>query len=176
MRFSERRHTTHTEASARQYLARFEDSPHYFWAIVAREAALGHIGNISAAVDPMNSIADISILVGERHVWGRGFGGEAWEAVMAFLHGDLAIRKVTGGTLATNIGMLQIMRRARMAEDGEFQSDRMITDSGVVPPPVAPITLTVVKQALHTIGVRSITMACRLALVVMITRTLSTAD
>ncbi|HZR22183.1 MAG TPA: oligosaccharide flippase family protein [Vicinamibacterales bacterium] len=52
----------------------------------------------------------------------------------------------------------------------------MITDSGVVPPPVAPITLTVVKQALHTIGVRSITMACRLALVVMITRTLSTAD
>jgi O-antigen/teichoic acid export membrane protein len=44
-------------------------------------------------------------------------------------------------------------------------------------PPVPPlVTMSALKQALHTIGVRMLTLVCRFALVVMITRTLSTAE
>lgn len=118
VRFSERRHRRHTADSARTYLAAFQDTPHYFWAIVAIDEALGHIGNITAHVDPENSLADVGILIGQRDVWGRRFGSEAWCAVMAFLADVVGIRKITAGTLATNVGMLQIMRRAGMRDDG----------------------------------------------------------
>jgi RimJ/RimL family protein N-acetyltransferase len=120
VRFSERRHQTHSVESAREYLRSFDGTPHYFWAIIAaHEAAhLGHIGNISAHVDLRNSLADVSILIGERGVWGRGFGFDAWMAACRFLLDGLGLRKVTAGTLATNTGMLEIMKRAGMQDDG----------------------------------------------------------
>jgi ribosomal-protein-alanine N-acetyltransferase len=118
VQFSEQRHRTHTRDSARAYLDGFRDSPSYFWAIVATDDALGHIGNVTAHVDPHNSLADLGILIGERQMWGGGLGTEAWLAAMAFLFNDLGIRKVTAGTLAINLGMLRIMERAGMQPDG----------------------------------------------------------
>lgn len=118
VRFSEQRHRTHTMESCRAYLASFAGTPHYFWAVVARDVALGHVGNVNAYVDPNNRVADVGILIGERNVWGCGYGSEAWQAVCGFLLDELELRKVTAGTLATNAGMLGIMRRIGMREDG----------------------------------------------------------
>ena len=102
VRFSEQRHRTHTLQSCRDYLASFAGTPHYFWAVVACDVALGHIGNVNAYVDPTNRVADVGILIGERRVWGAGYGSEAWQAVCGFLLDELELRKVTAGTLATN--------------------------------------------------------------------------
>ena len=118
VRFSERRHRPHTADSSRAYLASFQNTLNYFWAIVAIDPGLGHIGNITAHVDSENSLADIGILIGQREVWGKRFGSEAWCAVMAFLADVVGIRKITAGALSTNVGMLQIMRRAGMRDDG----------------------------------------------------------
>lgn len=118
MRFSENRHRRHTEESCREYAASFEGTPHYFWAIVAHDSALGHIGNITAYVNPEHGLADVGILVGERQVWGRGYGTEAWMAVCDFLLREVGLRKVTAGTLSVNRGMLSIMNRTGMQQDG----------------------------------------------------------
>jgi len=118
VRFSEQRHRNHTTESCRAYLASFDGTPHYFWAIVSRDLTLGHIGNINAYVDLHNRTADLGIIIGELAVWGRGYGSEAWHAVCRFLLGDLRLRKVTAGTLAINAGMLGIMQRIGMRDDG----------------------------------------------------------
>jgi RimJ/RimL family protein N-acetyltransferase len=118
VRFSERRHNRHTAATALAYLETFSNTPNHFWAIVSVDHKLGHIGNITAHVDPQNQLADIGILIGERGAWGMGFGTEAWCAVISFLFGEVGVRKVTAGTVATNTGMLHIMKRAGMHEDG----------------------------------------------------------
>jgi [ribosomal protein S5]-alanine N-acetyltransferase len=117
VRFSEQRHHRHSLESCRAYVASVAESTGYLWAIVAKDTTLGHIGNISAVLDPANALADVAILLGERMVWGRGFGGEAWTAVCRFLL-DSGVRKVAAGTLALNHGMLRIMTRAGMHEDG----------------------------------------------------------
>lgn len=114
VRHSDQRHRQHTMDSCRAYMQSFETGPHYFMAIVAKDPALGHIGNINAYVDVPNAVADIGILVGEKSIWGRGYGGEAWSAFARFLLRDLNLRKVTAGTMAINHGMLGIMRRTGM--------------------------------------------------------------
>lgn len=115
---SEQRHRSHTLESCRQYWQSFTNTPHHFWAITARDPDMGHIGNMNAYIDKMNSVADVGILIGERAVWGKGYGLEAWVAVCDYLLRDVGMRKVTAGTIAANRGMLRIMEKAGMVPDG----------------------------------------------------------
>lgn len=118
VRYSEQRHRTHTLESAKCYWEAFEQSPNLFFALVSRDADIGHIGNITVDVDLPNLVADMAILIGEKSVWGQGYGTEAWGAIMAELHLHHGIRKVTAGTMALNMGMLAIMERTGMVREG----------------------------------------------------------
>jgi RimJ/RimL family protein N-acetyltransferase len=132
VRFSEQRLKKHTLESCRDYMTSFNGSPNYFWAIVSRNAEEGHIGNITAHVDSPNEVADIGILIGEKTLWGKGYGLEAFEAVVEFLFHQQGLRKVTAGALSINIGMTRIMQRTGMKEDGRrvrhFLCDRQEVD------------------------------------------------
>jgi len=126
VRFSEQRHSRHDMGSCKAYAQSFTNTPHYLWAILSRDAALGHIGNINAYVDVHNKTADIGIMIGERAVWGQGLGAEAWIAVSGFLFRDLKLRKLTAGTVADNQGMLGIMRKAGMHEEARRRRQMLI--------------------------------------------------
>lgn len=118
MRFSENRHRVHTVESCREFVHTFEDGPDLLWAIVVAQDEIGHVGNIVARVDRPNALADVSIMVGDKRVRGNGIGLAAWTRVCRFLLLDLAIRKVSAGTLATNKPMLSVMEKAGMRPDG----------------------------------------------------------
>jgi len=131
VRYSEQRHKKHTLELCRQYWQSFIDSPHFFWAITAIDSSVGHIGNINAHIDKMNSVADVGILIGERTAWRKGYGLEAWVAVCNYLLRDAGIRKVTSGTIAANKGMLRIMEKAGMVADGRRIRQYMVDGSEV---------------------------------------------
>lgn len=117
VRYSEQRHRHHDLASCTAYFQSFENSPHFFCAILLRESDL-HIGNIGISVDLANRVADISILVGDRNCWGQGIGAEAWLAVQDELLAHQGVRKVSAGTMAINQGMLSVMKKCGMEEEG----------------------------------------------------------
>jgi len=125
MKFSENRHRTHTIDSCRNYLESFENSPNFFWAITLRDSG-EHIGNINAYIDTNNSVADVGLLIGEKSVQGKGYGLEAWMAVLDFLLKKQRIRKITAGTMSVNKGMLKIMQRSGMIEDGICKSQFLL--------------------------------------------------
>jgi RimJ/RimL family protein N-acetyltransferase len=118
VRYSEQRFVTHTLASCAAYARSFDGTPHRFWAVLARNPELGHIGNLNAYVDTRHGVADVGILIGETRIWGQGYGLEAWRAVCAHLLARPDVRKVTAGTLSVNIGMRGIMRASGMIDDG----------------------------------------------------------
>lgn len=118
VRYSEQRHRAHTLDSCRDYWRFFGGTPNYFWAMIAHDPALGHIGTLNAYLDPEHLVADVGILIGEPSAWGTGLGTEAWKAVCQYLLGEVKVRKVTAGTLSVNQAMLGIMRKAGMVEDG----------------------------------------------------------
>jgi [ribosomal protein S5]-alanine N-acetyltransferase len=117
VRFSDQRRYKHSLESCREYWKSFTDSPNYFWAVVEMGDEPRHIGNMNTYVDKNNLIADIGILIGEKSVWGKGYGLEAWMAVCNYLLTDAKIRKITAGALSTNTRMLSIMRHAGMFEE-----------------------------------------------------------
>ena len=118
VRYSEQRHRQHTLESCARYAASMAGTPHYFWAIVAQDSALGHIGNMTATVDANNCVADLAIMIGETGARGRGLGLEAWVRACDFLLGEGGMRKVTAGTMSVNAPMLGIMRATGMIEEG----------------------------------------------------------
>ena len=118
VRFSEQRHRKHTFDSCKEYIDSFKGTANYIWAISVNDDDIGHIGNISIYVNTCDNTADIGILIGEKKLWGKGYGKEAWSAVCSHLINERGIRKITAGALATNIGMLRIMKKAGMIEDG----------------------------------------------------------
>lgn len=118
VRFSDQRRRKHTLKSCREYMESFKKSPNYFWAIIANDKNLGHIGNMNAYVDSVHKTADLGILLGERSAWGYGYGLEAWTAVCEYLLKN-GMRKITAGTLSVNVKMLSLMKRAGMVEDGK---------------------------------------------------------
>ena len=118
VRWSEQRYVMHTLASCRAYYESFRRTPNMFFAIVAKEPSMGHIGNLNVYLDARHGTADIGILLGERRAWGQGFGREGWQVVMNALLDLGTLRKVTGGCAAENLAMVKIMRACGMAEDG----------------------------------------------------------
>ena len=125
VRYSEQRHSTHTLESCREFWKSFDGTPNLYWAI--EEAATGrHIGNIDTHIDAPNQVADVGIVLGEKEIWGVGYGGEAWNGVLEYLLGTGGMRKVTAGTMVTNAGMLGIMRKAGMVEEGRRQKNYLL--------------------------------------------------
>ena len=111
-RFSNQRFRTHTRASAADYLAGFEGSANLFLSI--RDAADDTaIGTMSAYRIPHHGLADIGIMVGARSRWGAGYGQAAWNLLSDWLLAN-GTRKLTGGTLAGNGGMVRIFERSGM--------------------------------------------------------------
>jgi RimJ/RimL family protein N-acetyltransferase len=117
VRFSEQRHRTHSIGSCRTFVQRFEEGPDRLWAIEQSADSL-HIGNIHAEIDTANGLADVAILIGERDVWGQGYGQEAWNAVLAWLLDEALTRKVVAGCMRGNTAMIRIMERSGMSPDG----------------------------------------------------------
>jgi RimJ/RimL family protein N-acetyltransferase len=98
-RYSEQRHQKHTVPFQRIYIGMMT-RPHKY-----------------AHVDPYNDVADVGIMIGEKSLWGKGYGAEAWQAFCDYLLGN-GIRKVECGCMNINFGMKHICRKTGMNYEG----------------------------------------------------------
>lgn len=113
VRFSNQRFRLHDEGSCLAYLRTFADSDNLFLAICrCNDQRL--IGTMTAYVSSQHGTADMGLLIGERGLWGQGFGLEAWNLLLDYLLRDRKLRKITAGTLRCNVGMTSIMERSGM--------------------------------------------------------------
>lgn len=115
VRFSEQRHRTHTIESCRDYFSAQLASSNYFLAIEEITEGIGHIGNMGVALDTNNQSADISILIGEKSMRGRGFGLRAWKSVLDACLDRLDLRLATAGTMESNRPMVRVFERSGMS-------------------------------------------------------------
>ena len=127
IKFSERRHENFDLDICRTYLESMRSEGNYFWAIEKDDGGPdAHIGNIAAYVDRPNGVADLSIIVGEKEAWGRGYGKSAWVTACDWLLGEGGFRKVATGTMSENLPMLALMRASGMVEEGRRKSQFIV--------------------------------------------------
>ena len=116
-RFSNLKSGVHTEDSCIDYLDSYQENGNMFWAIVEVREGHGHIGNINAIIgEKQLDAADLGILIGEKQLWGKGYGLEAWLLVCDHLFSSASALKITGGTPLNNKAMISIFRKAGMRE------------------------------------------------------------
>jgi len=116
VKFSEQRHREHTLSSQLRYVDGFTGASR-LWAICRIEDG-EHIGNLAAAIDEPNNIAEIGILIGDKESWGKGFGGEAWAVACDYLLAG-GIRKLEAGCMRENAAMLKILLKSKFDFEGE---------------------------------------------------------
>lgn len=71
---------------------------------------------MTAYISKEHGTADIGILIG-KEFQGQGLATDAWGTLMNYLLNS-GIRKVTGGTLNCNRGMVAVMTKCGMKPDG----------------------------------------------------------
>ena len=68
--------------------------------------------------DINNNAADLSIIIGDQQVWGKGVGSRAWMASLKILIETLGFRVVTAGTMEVNEPMVKLMKASGMQIQG----------------------------------------------------------
>lgn len=116
MKYSEQRHRKHDYHTQIRYIESFIE-PSLFRIIVTNSDHLNIIGTITAHINKHNRVADIGLLIGNKEKQGKGYGTEAWVALMAHLFGT-GILKVEAGCMEYNIGMLNIFKKSGMHREG----------------------------------------------------------
>lgn len=119
VRFSEQRHRTHTISSQLRYVNSF-DGPSHIWAIYVVETGR-HIGNVTAMHDEPNRVSDVGIMIGDTTCWRKGYAGEAWSRVCAWLlDKDCGgVRKLEAGCSKDNVAMTKIITGSGFVQEGE---------------------------------------------------------
>ena len=112
-RYMETRFAAHTIDSLWAYVEMMRHKPDtYFLAIVVREGDR-HIGNIKLGpVDQVHRLADVALMIGDRHSWGHGYATEAIMAVTEYAFEQLGVRKLTAGCYADNVGSRRAFEKA----------------------------------------------------------------
>lgn len=125
MRYSRQSEQLHSRQSALSYLASFDNTSNLFLAIDNIETDKS-IGTMTVYIEKHHGTADIGILIGERNLWGQGFGFDAWSTIMDHLSQSRKIRKITGGAVSSNAGMIRVMERAGMTLEATRNAQRVI--------------------------------------------------
>jgi len=127
VKYSNQRFKQHTIQTCKDYFKLFVGSTNIFLAIIHSDGD-NMIGTMTTYININHKSADIGILIGDRNYWGKGIGRDSWKIQLDLLLENTELRKVTGGTLACNIGMLKIMKEAGMQEDGCRKKQELVED------------------------------------------------
>jgi RimJ/RimL family protein N-acetyltransferase len=112
VKYSEQRYNKHTLESCEKYFLLQKDYGNFFLAIESEDNI--HIGNIGVTVDNNNKLADISILIGEKSYWGKGYALRSWNLVVDQLLNKYNYRGITAGTMSCNKPMISLMKKSHM--------------------------------------------------------------
>ncbi|MFA5412016.1 MAG: GNAT family protein [Candidatus Micrarchaeia archaeon] len=109
----------HTLEKVRDYVEKMHgDADNHLFAIMLRQGGR-HIGNIK--VGPVNAhhkFAEVGIMIGDRGVWGKGYGSEAITLATDYAFKKLGIHKLVAGLYDNNVASLKAFENAGYAREG----------------------------------------------------------
>lgn len=125
VRYSNQRFHHHTADSSLQYLQSIKHADAIFIGIKDHQTK-SLIGTMTVYFNRCHQTADMGIMLGNKDYWGKGIGQQAWGLLLDCLLTQAVVRKVTGGTLSCNHGMVSIMKKVKMIPDGIRVSQELV--------------------------------------------------
>ena len=121
-RFLEVRFTPQTPETARSFVRSFySDAEKYLWGIRlcdTREL----IGTATLhSISRRHGWGHFGLMIGDQQYWGKGASTEAFRMLAEFAFERIGLRRLTGGTYATNHAMNFTLRRLGFKREGTFR-------------------------------------------------------
>jgi len=113
VRYSNQRVIAHDRVSCLRYLESFAGTDNLFLSVRRLDTGQA-IGTMTVYVSSHHGTADAGIMIGDKSVWGGGYGQDAWNTLTNWLLAQASIRKLTAGALACNAAMIRVMEKSGM--------------------------------------------------------------
>ncbi|MDP3396773.1 MAG: GNAT family protein [Methanoregula sp.] len=108
-----------TEAVASEYISYSHRSKDDLILAIDKKTNNQHIGNIALQrIHPVYRSAELSIIIGEKSAWGKGYGLEAVRLMCDHAFRTLNLHRVACGTFGSNEGMIHLALSIGMKEEG----------------------------------------------------------
>ena len=125
MEYSNQRFIKHGFLSCQNYFNSFIDSDNLFLAITDK-VDKRTIGTMTIYYNRHHGVADVGIMIGDTSKWGKGYGKDAWNILISWALNRNSVRKVTAGTLACNIGMINLIEGSGMHYEAVRKSQEVV--------------------------------------------------
>ncbi|MCH8036413.1 MAG: GNAT family N-acetyltransferase [Proteobacteria bacterium] len=126
-RFLESRHSESSEESVRAFVDRVtaRDGDYLFAIRLAPDGR--HIGNVRLGpIRAEHRLAELSLYIGDRAAWGRGYGGETVALVTRFAFEALHLNKTIGRSYAANEASIRAFLRAGYRQEGRLRAHYLL--------------------------------------------------
>jgi [ribosomal protein S5]-alanine N-acetyltransferase len=118
--FSELRHVKQDFKTAADYIRRMYELNNKIFSIITPNEK--HIGNITLRFDYENNNVAISILIGNKDYWGKGYAKDAINVALDWLRKDTNMLYLTAGTMKLNIPMIKVFKTLGFELDEDSKS------------------------------------------------------
>jgi RimJ/RimL family protein N-acetyltransferase len=123
--FLETRFHPQTRESIERYVAAMAGATDSAFLAIIEKKSARHIGNIK--LGPINWIhrfADVSLVIGDRASWGRGYGADAIATVTAYAFSRLNLHRLQAHIYAANVGSRKAFLKVGYRHEGTFREKR----------------------------------------------------
>lgn len=106
----------------KEYITSVQKSKSTIVLAIIEKETLKHIGNCSISkIDFINSNGDLSILIGDKNSWGKGYATETFEQLINHSFHKLNLHKITAGTTSDNIAMQKVCTKLGMLQESVYK-------------------------------------------------------
>ena len=114
-------HKAYSAQELKEYVAQMNGSQNnYLFGIFLKENN-AHIGNIKIGnIDFLHKFADLGLIIGNKTLWGKGYGTEVIALTTQYAFNGLNLNKLIAGMLIDNIGSYKAFIKAGYKEVGRL--------------------------------------------------------
>lgn len=117
--YLESRFGEHSLESLREFIASNSGRADTLFVAIVDRASGRHVGNVKVGpLSKFHGTADLGLMIGDKSVWGRGYGSEAIALATKLAFERLGARKLTASLYSGNVGSAGAFRRAGWIEEG----------------------------------------------------------
>lgn len=127
-RYLETRHAEQTVAACESFIEQCnqDDATHLFG--IFEKATGQHIGNVKLGfIHRIYLKGQLSLFIGEKSCWNRGFASEVVKTITAFGFNDLGLERIEAGCYEDNLPSLRIFLKAGYTVEG-FMRSHVVSD------------------------------------------------
>jgi len=109
----------------RRYIQSVNDGLNNFMLGIYLKNEDEYIGNIKVGgINHVHRHGDVGLILGEKSVWGKGYGREAVELVTKYAFEEINLNKVIAGIYESNIGSIKAFEKAGYRKVGVLKQHR----------------------------------------------------